>query len=799
MQAGQAAVSLEKTQATLRAVAGSQATYNEALRIAQANQALFGGSLERNLAPMQQFLFIANRSGASLDELNRVAQLLATVNPAEGIEGAGFALSEAFSGDLTSIVERFNLPRAALRDLLNEAENADQVLAGVTDLLAQQGVNADTLSASLTENARVYNEFSAAASQAFTDIGAAASTAAAPVASFLTDVLKATSAQIQNTTEAGGVNAAALDPLIQASYESLTGAVRAYADAQIAAGQSTGAAVAAAMQYGATLDTINVAMRGSVDAQDASAASATALGERMAALASSSEGQAATISALATAYSDGKLSLDELVGSITAMETAQTSAAIATANSADAQAALSGYTDDATAAIAEQAGILDLTAQAAAAEEAALRAATEAAFDQANAGADLEAQARAAAQALADAGAAGAGAAAQLAGSSSRVDVLTAAYYRLIAAQQAAGAQTAGTGGLGKLRDTVKGAGEATAAIRTLARVYNTGPLATKPSAGGRSGGRSGGGGAGAAGREAEAQQREQAALYDKLRDLQERYQDQAVQAERTYQERVLSITQEFAKRRADAERSFADAQVSSRADFYTSLASVDKSQRTAMIQEFEQAQVKAAEIAATQGADAGEKYLSQITEVIRARAQRQADIAKALEAGDKDEAEFLRGVDAIARAAEQRKLDAAASGGEGLAGQERAALDEAATTRDESLAKAQLQAQQGLIDAEQARADKAKVTNEQLQTQLDLVRQIAQAGGVPGAIAAPATTPAPATATPAEAAAATGAGTQPAGAGLVLSAAPSVEGLLSQAISELRRLRSSPNYAPGA
>jgi hypothetical protein len=56
-------------------------------------------------------------AGVELETLIETAEVLAASNPAEGLEGAAFALKEAVSGDFTSIIERFNLPRSRLKEL----------------------------------------------------------------------------------------------------------------------------------------------------------------------------------------------------------------------------------------------------------------------------------------------------------------------------------------------------------------------------------------------------------------------------------------------------------------------------------------------------------------------------------------------------------------------------------------------------------------------------------------------------------------------------------------------------------
>lgn len=62
----------------------------------------------------------AKASGQSLESLVEQAEILAASNPAEGLEGAAFALKEAVSGDFTSIIERFNLPRQFINKLKEE-------------------------------------------------------------------------------------------------------------------------------------------------------------------------------------------------------------------------------------------------------------------------------------------------------------------------------------------------------------------------------------------------------------------------------------------------------------------------------------------------------------------------------------------------------------------------------------------------------------------------------------------------------------------------------------------------------
>lgn len=70
----------------------------------------------------------AKQANEPLLDLVRTGEILAASNPAEGLEGAAFALKEAVSGDFTSIIERFNLPRQMINQLKAEGVPALEVV-----------------------------------------------------------------------------------------------------------------------------------------------------------------------------------------------------------------------------------------------------------------------------------------------------------------------------------------------------------------------------------------------------------------------------------------------------------------------------------------------------------------------------------------------------------------------------------------------------------------------------------------------------------------------------------------------
>jgi hypothetical protein len=81
----------------------------------------------------------AKQSGTALFDLIRPAEILAALNPQQGLSGASFALREALSGDWQSLTDRFNISREALARFKGEAADPKQLReAGdrVTDLQA---------------------------------------------------------------------------------------------------------------------------------------------------------------------------------------------------------------------------------------------------------------------------------------------------------------------------------------------------------------------------------------------------------------------------------------------------------------------------------------------------------------------------------------------------------------------------------------------------------------------------------------------------------------------------------------
>jgi hypothetical protein len=86
----------------------------------------------------------SKQSGVALETLVKQAEVLAAINPEEGLKGAAFSLREALSGDFVSVVERFNLPRQRLNQLKAEGVPA---IEAIRTALKEMGIDYDVVAA----------------------------------------------------------------------------------------------------------------------------------------------------------------------------------------------------------------------------------------------------------------------------------------------------------------------------------------------------------------------------------------------------------------------------------------------------------------------------------------------------------------------------------------------------------------------------------------------------------------------------------------------------------------------------
>ena len=138
--------------------------YSQAIAVAAKNQVLFGGSFAESIEGILKLQQISISAGVSVEELNSAVQLLSMRDPVQGIEGATIAIQELMSGDPMSLRRRFELPSDEVNMLANAAGDAKGQLAGLTALLATQGVTAEVLAKQLDTTAAAYDRFNAVTS-----------------------------------------------------------------------------------------------------------------------------------------------------------------------------------------------------------------------------------------------------------------------------------------------------------------------------------------------------------------------------------------------------------------------------------------------------------------------------------------------------------------------------------------------------------------------------------------------------------------------------------------------------------
>lgn len=131
--------SMEQVEAQLNAFLKDGALVGSTLEMIKRRAAATPFAFEDMARATTSLIPAAKASGQAIEGLLETAEILAASNPAEGLEGAAFALKEALSGDFTSIIERFNLPRARLKELREQ---------GVPDIeavrIAMQELGLDT-------------------------------------------------------------------------------------------------------------------------------------------------------------------------------------------------------------------------------------------------------------------------------------------------------------------------------------------------------------------------------------------------------------------------------------------------------------------------------------------------------------------------------------------------------------------------------------------------------------------------------------------------------------------------------
>lgn len=130
---------IENVRAQLTAFTKSGTEADKILGMIRNEAAATPFAFREMAAATASLLPASKQSGVGLMQLVKQAEILAALNPSEGLEGAAFSLREALSGDFVSIVERFNLPRQRLNELKAQGVPA---MEAISTALREMGADA---------------------------------------------------------------------------------------------------------------------------------------------------------------------------------------------------------------------------------------------------------------------------------------------------------------------------------------------------------------------------------------------------------------------------------------------------------------------------------------------------------------------------------------------------------------------------------------------------------------------------------------------------------------------------------
>jgi len=136
--------SFESSQAVIQAYTGSAEETARIMSMLQGRAANSVFSFDQMAQAVQGLIPASKMAFVPVDDLMTVAEQLGASNMAEGINGAAYALREAVAGDFTSVIERFNLPRAAINALKEQGVPALDI---VRTVMSDLGIGMDLVSA----------------------------------------------------------------------------------------------------------------------------------------------------------------------------------------------------------------------------------------------------------------------------------------------------------------------------------------------------------------------------------------------------------------------------------------------------------------------------------------------------------------------------------------------------------------------------------------------------------------------------------------------------------------------------
>lgn len=375
IDAVRAASELQKTEATVRALAGSTQKYAQLLSLARQGQQLYGGSLADNIRGLGQLVNTANRSGVELSKLDNIMRRLATVDPLQGVEGAAYAIKEALSNQgataTLSLRNRFELDRSVLKTIEDASATAAEKIDALDKALNQLGITNEVLTNAAQTDAAAMDRLAAAFSNAQAAGGSLLLQTMRPLAEQGAQLLNAVASGLNSLATVGDKLGTLQGQLVAGSesYEEYhqkateagqallsTGVIFAqlteeqytYVQSLIAAGAAADEAVAKAEGMATAISVVGAAQRVLAEDTNLGAAAIADIGQRLLALASQGGATEATVIALANALRANKTDAEGLVTGLEQLEQASlqqaNAAALATQREGERSAGLQAST-----------------------------------------------------------------------------------------------------------------------------------------------------------------------------------------------------------------------------------------------------------------------------------------------------------------------------------------------------------------------------------------------------------------------------------------------------------------------
>lgn len=649
-------------------------------------------------------------STTAVEKQLEVLGRLASLNTAEGFSGAVFSTKELASGDIASIVERFNLSRDAANNMKQAIADGADVFQVLDQQLNKMGVTSEVLSNRMLGAAgasRTYAQANEDLSLALGNLAAGPGVKALEFLTGFTNTLAgilskgdafASAASGADAIQANLVRAATsyeeyaakltaanqqvrdeigkTDPVFAAlvgSIDALTPAQFAYAQSLIATGTAQGEAVAKATALTDVSRELSMIQDSAAVTNQAAAAGLEELGAQILQVASASPEAADGVLNMAAAVAAGDLEVENFRVALEGLIGHQQAVAAAT------NPAIAAFDEErqaiGAAQVAAETHAGALTEQTQKTLEAQIQAQQLAQFQQ-----TLASLGGAVASGLMDSANAAAYLASQYGVAKGEAADLIEMQARLAQAKRDADAaiiksgpqQAPGAGMSAKVKSKAEWDAEVVEIKKReaaqAAAIEQARATARARAAAGRAGVRGGGGGGGAS-------------TAPKLAEAQIKEHQQIEDAERAHQEKILKIQEDYAQKSAQVARKNEVDKRKSRADFYDDLsqATGDIGSETAqqLSAEYEQAFAKAQEYASKGQHELAREYLKLREEQISADLEYEQALAQAKQEGNEAEAQRLEAIHKMRQDQQAAELALLEQGGDSIVSEREAALAE--------------------------------------------------------------------------------------------------------------------------